>query len=101
MLEVEDPLAALQALAREWRRALGARVVGITGSVGKTSVKDITRALLPGRVHANRENLNTEIGLPLTVLEAPGEPTSWCWRWRCGVAARSPSWRRSPSPRSG
>lgn len=68
---VEDTLAALQALARAWRRQLAARVVGITGSVGKTSVKDIARALLPGRVHANRENLNTEIGLPLTVLEAP------------------------------
>jgi UDP-N-acetylmuramoyl-tripeptide--D-alanyl-D-alanine ligase len=68
---VDDPLAALQALARAWRRQLGARVVGVTGSVGKTSVKDIARALLPGRVHANRENLNTEIGLPLTVLEAP------------------------------
>jgi UDP-N-acetylmuramoyl-tripeptide--D-alanyl-D-alanine ligase len=67
---VADPLAAMQALARAWRRALGARVVGVTGSVGKTSVKDIARALLPGRVHANRENLNTEIGLPLTVLEA-------------------------------
>jgi UDP-N-acetylmuramoyl-tripeptide--D-alanyl-D-alanine ligase len=66
-----DPLAALGALARAWRRALGARVVGVTGSVGKTSVKDIARALLPGRVHANRENLNTEIGLPLSVLEAP------------------------------
>jgi len=68
---VEDPRAALQELARAWRRELGAPVVGITGSVGKTSVKDIARALLPGRVHANRENLNTEIGLPLTVLEAP------------------------------
>jgi UDP-N-acetylmuramoyl-tripeptide--D-alanyl-D-alanine ligase len=68
---VKDPLAAMQALARAWRRALGARVVGVTGSVGKTSVKDISRTLLPGRVHANRENLNTEIGLPLTVLEAP------------------------------
>ncbi len=68
---VEDPLAALQALARESRRLLGARVVGVTGSVGKTSVKDIARALLPGKVHANRENLNTEIGLPLTILEAP------------------------------
>jgi UDP-N-acetylmuramoyl-tripeptide--D-alanyl-D-alanine ligase len=68
---VDDSLGALQALARAWRRELGARVVGVTGSVGKTSVKDIARALLPGRVHANRENLNTEIGLPLTVLEAP------------------------------
>jgi UDP-N-acetylmuramoyl-tripeptide--D-alanyl-D-alanine ligase len=71
ILAVEDPLAAMQSLARAWRRELGARTVGITGSVGKTSVKDILRALLPGRVHANRENLNTEIGLPLTVLEAP------------------------------
>ena len=66
-----SPLEALQSLARAWRRALGAKTVGITGSVGKTSVKDIARALLPGSVHANRENLNTEIGLPLTVLEAP------------------------------
>jgi UDP-N-acetylmuramoyl-tripeptide--D-alanyl-D-alanine ligase len=67
---VADPLAALGALARAWRRALGARVVGVTGSVGKTSVKDIARALLPGRVHANRETLNTEVGLPLTLLDA-------------------------------
>jgi len=68
---VPDPLAALQALARGWRRALATPTVGITGSVGKTSVKDIARALLPAPVHANRENLNTEIGLPLTILEAP------------------------------
>ncbi len=68
---VEDPLAALQALAGAWRQELGARALGITGSVGKTSVKDIARALLPGQVHANRENLNTEIGLPLTITEAP------------------------------
>ena len=68
---VEDPLAGLHTLAREYRRALGARVVGVTGSVGKTSVKDIARALLPGKVHANQQNFNTEIGLPLTILEAP------------------------------
>jgi UDP-N-acetylmuramoyl-tripeptide--D-alanyl-D-alanine ligase len=68
---VEDPLAAMHSLSRAWRRALGARVVGVTGSVGKTSVKDIARALLPGRVHASPENWNTEIGLPLTLLEAP------------------------------
>ena len=70
---VEDPLAAMQSLARAWRRALGARVVGVTGSVGKTSVKDISKALLPGRIHANHENFNNEIGLPLTLLEAPDE----------------------------
>lgn len=70
---VEDPLAAMQSLASAWRRGLGARVLGVTGSVGKTSVKDIARALLPGQVHANRENFNNEIGLPLTLLEAPDE----------------------------
>ena len=69
--EVADPLTALGSLARAWRRALGAKVVGVTGSVGKTSVKDITRALIPGAVHASPENFNTEIGLPLTILSAP------------------------------
>jgi UDP-N-acetylmuramoyl-tripeptide--D-alanyl-D-alanine ligase len=71
VLEAADPLAALGSLAREWRRELGATVIGITGSVGKTSVKDICATLLPGSVHASRENYNTEIGLPLTVLESP------------------------------
>jgi UDP-N-acetylmuramoyl-tripeptide--D-alanyl-D-alanine ligase len=47
--------------------------VGITGSTGKTSVKDIARALFPQRVHASPENFNTEIGLPLAILEAPLE----------------------------
>jgi UDP-N-acetylmuramoyl-tripeptide--D-alanyl-D-alanine ligase len=69
----EDPLRALQRLARAWRRELGCKAVGITGSTGKTSVKDITRALVPQRVHASPENFNTEIGLPLTVLAAPPE----------------------------
>lgn len=69
----DDPLAALQALATASRRALGARVLAVTGSVGKTSVKDIARTLLPGRVHANAQNFNTEIGLPLTILEAPDD----------------------------
>ena len=68
-----DPLNSLQGLATAWRRQLGIRVLGITGSVGKTSVKDIARAILPGRVHANEQNLNTEIGLPLTILSAPRE----------------------------
>jgi UDP-N-acetylmuramoyl-tripeptide--D-alanyl-D-alanine ligase len=73
VLAAPDPLEALQALARTWRRDLGCPVVGITGSVGKTSVKDICRAILPLRVHASPENFNTEIGLPLAVLGAPLE----------------------------
>ncbi len=73
LIAAEDPLAALQRLATAWRRALECPVVAITGSVGKTSTKDILAAMLAQqrRTVANRENLNTEIGLPLTVLEAP------------------------------
>jgi UDP-N-acetylmuramoyl-tripeptide--D-alanyl-D-alanine ligase len=73
VIAAADPLAALQCLATAWRRALACPVVGITGSVGKTSTKDILAAMLRQRLRAvaNRENLNTEIGLPMTVLEAP------------------------------
>jgi UDP-N-acetylmuramoyl-tripeptide--D-alanyl-D-alanine ligase len=73
VLSADQPLAALQSVATAWRRELGCPVVGITGSVGKTSVKDICRAILPLRVHASRENFNTEIGLPLAMCEAPAE----------------------------
>jgi UDP-N-acetylmuramoyl-tripeptide--D-alanyl-D-alanine ligase len=71
VLGAADPLGSLQALARAWREQLGCPVVGITGSTGKTSVKDICRALLPGNVHASPENYNTEIGMPLAMLGAP------------------------------
>jgi len=73
VIAVDDPLAALGALAREWRRELGAKVVGITGSTGKTSTKDLLAAMLAQqlRVVATHANLNTEIGLPLTILGAP------------------------------
>jgi len=72
VLETPDPLEALQSLARHRRRDLGCPVIGITGSTGKTSVKDICASLLPvDPVHASPENFNTEIGLPLSVLGAP------------------------------
>jgi UDP-N-acetylmuramoyl-tripeptide--D-alanyl-D-alanine ligase len=73
VIAADEPLAALQSLARAWRQALACPVVGVTGSTGKTSTKDILAALLRPqwpRTHANRENLNTEIGLPLTILGA-------------------------------
>jgi len=73
VLAAEHPVAALGALARAWRRELGAQVIAVTGSVGKTSTKDLIAALIaPSRtVAASRENFNTEIGLPLEVLAAP------------------------------
>jgi UDP-N-acetylmuramoyl-tripeptide--D-alanyl-D-alanine ligase len=75
VLAADDPLAALQRLATAWRRALDAAVIGVTGSVGKTSTKQLIAALITPhrRVAANPANFNTEIGLPLAVLAAsPG-----------------------------
>jgi UDP-N-acetylmuramoyl-tripeptide--D-alanyl-D-alanine ligase len=73
LIASDDPLAALGRLAREWRRELGARVVAITGSSGKTSTKDILAALLTPALEtfASPSNHNTEIGLPLAILAAP------------------------------
>jgi UDP-N-acetylmuramoyl-tripeptide--D-alanyl-D-alanine ligase len=72
LVAADNTLQALQRLAREWRRQLACPVVGITGSTGKTSTKDILRALLAPSLdtHANRQNWNTEIGLPLSILAA-------------------------------
>src|SRR5687768_5045634 len=73
VLAADDPLAALQRLATAWRRHLGAQVIGVTGSTGKTSTKDLIAALCAQQktTVATHANLNTEIGLPLTVLGAP------------------------------
>jgi UDP-N-acetylmuramoyl-tripeptide--D-alanyl-D-alanine ligase len=73
VIAADDTIAALQRLATAWRRKLGCKVAGITGSTGKTSTKDILAALLRPRTrtHQSRENFNTEIGLPLAILEAP------------------------------
>ncbi len=68
---VDDPMRALQRLAAAWRARFSPRVIAITGSVGKTTTKEIAAAVLSQRFVTlkNRGNLNNEIGLPLTVLE--------------------------------
>jgi UDP-N-acetylmuramoyl-tripeptide--D-alanyl-D-alanine ligase len=70
---VEDTLVALGALAAQRRATLTAPVVGITGSSGKTSTKDLTAAALgvAKRVHATRGNLNNRVGMPMTLLSVP------------------------------
>lgn len=75
ILAADDPLVALQSLASAWRRELNAKVIGVTGSTGKTSTKDLLRALLQPhrRTVASRANFNTEIGLPLEILNAPAD----------------------------
>jgi UDP-N-acetylmuramoyl-tripeptide--D-alanyl-D-alanine ligase len=70
---VPDTGEALLALGRRARARLGDRVVGITGSVGKTTVKDLTRSVLTQRfaTAASPGNFNNELGLPLTLFNAP------------------------------
>ena len=74
LLAALDPLLALGHLATAWRQALGCPVIGITGSVGKTTTKDVLASMLASAgiaVVASAGNHNTEIGLPLSVLGAP------------------------------
>jgi len=69
-LRVENTVAALQKIARYWRRKLDLRVIGITGSVGKSTTKEMATEVLSTRYRTLKSpgNLNNEIGLPLTVL---------------------------------
>lgn len=73
-LVVQDPLAALGALARHHRRRFHVPVVGVTGSNGKTTTREMIAAILGtrGKVLATTGNLNNEIGVPLTLLGLDG-----------------------------
>ncbi|RKT43473.1 UDP-N-acetylmuramoyl-tripeptide--D-alanyl-D-alanine ligase [Thiocapsa rosea] len=72
---VEDTRSGLGALAAAWRDVFPGRVVAITGSNGKTTVKEMVAAILDqvGSVRATRGNLNNDIGMPLTLLSARDE----------------------------
>src|SRR5512143_2228726 len=74
-LRVDNTISALQQIARYWRRKLDLRVVGITGSVGKSTTKELVAEVLSTRYRTLKSpgNLNNEIGLPLTMLRlGPG-----------------------------
>lgn len=70
-LRVENTLNALQQIARFWRRKLDVRVIGITGSVGKSTTKETVAEVLSQRYRTLKSpgNLNNEIGLPLSLLK--------------------------------
>ena len=76
VVQVEDTVAALQALGRAVRRQSEAKVVAITGSAGKTSTKELIADVLGARfrVMRNRGNLNNHIGLPLSLTELASGP---------------------------
>lgn len=70
-IQVDDPAVTIAGLAQEWRSNFSIPVLGITGSNGKTSTKDLLVHTLSANhvVHGTRGNYNTHLGLPLTLLE--------------------------------
>ena len=70
---IVDGYGELDRIAREYRRSLKAKVVGITGSAGKTTTKELVKDFLStvGKVHATEANFNNHIGLPITILNCP------------------------------
>ena len=71
---IVDGREELARVAAEYRRTLCAKVVGITGSAGKTTTKELVAAFLRAggfRVHATEGNFNNDLGLPLTILNCP------------------------------
>ncbi|MBN3889893.1 MAG: UDP-N-acetylmuramoyl-tripeptide--D-alanyl-D-alanine ligase [Nostoc sp. JL31] len=75
VLQVKDTLKAYQQIGRWWRDHFNIPVIGVTGSVGKTTTKELIAAVLgtKGRVHKTYGNYNNEIGVPKTLLELGAE----------------------------
>lgn len=75
VLEVEDPLKALQVIAQRYLQQVAPKVIAITGSNGKTSTKDMIESVLKQsfRTHKTAGNFNSDIGMPLTILMMPNE----------------------------
>lgn len=73
VIQVKDTLKALQDLAGHYLNKIKPKVIGITGSNGKTTTKDMTEAVVASkyRVHKTQGNFNNHIGLPITILEMP------------------------------
>lgn len=79
VLLVRDTVSALGRLARAWRERVGARLVAVSGSAGKTTVKELVAAILgkAAPTAKNYKNYNNHIGLPLSMLEAGEDDVYW------------------------
>ena len=99
---VADTIQGLKDFARWYRQRRDALVVGVTGSVGKTTTREMIYAVLRTRFDGCRspKNYNNHIGLPLSVLDMNDGTTSPCSKWAPRTSARFASWRPSRLRRS-
>src|SRR6266513_544647 len=81
LVRAKDTLQAYQQLAANYRKSLALKVVGITGSNGKTSTKDFTASVLARRFQVTKTegNFNNHVGLPRTILEATSRDEVAIW----------------------
>ena len=91
---VDNCLHTLQQLARYHRRALGTPIIGITGTNGKTTTKELTAAVLLQKYNVlyTEGNFNNDIGVPKTLLRL--NSTLRSWRWARRTLATSRRWWR-------
>src|SRR5687768_6935474 len=75
LIRVEDTLAAMQSLAAWARARWGGKVIGVTGSAGKTTTKDLIAAMLETHISVGRTagNFNNHVGLPVSILRMPDD----------------------------
>jgi len=93
---VADTFVALKQLARKVRDAWGGKIAGITGSVGKTTTKEILAALLGTRLRILKSegNFNNEYGLPLTLFKLDETHEAAVLEWVCRGAVNCRGWRK-------
>ena len=103
VIRVADPLAALAAIATGWRRRFAPLVVGVTGSIAKTSTKEAVAVVLATRFRTLRSegNQNNEIGLPLTLMRLGPEHEAVVLEMGMYVGGEIADLARMASPRIG
>jgi UDP-N-acetylmuramoyl-tripeptide--D-alanyl-D-alanine ligase len=103
ILRVKDTLIGYQSLAANYRKSLNLKVVGLTGSNGKTSTKDFTAAVLTRRFNVTKTegNFNNHVGLPRTILEAKTEHEVAVWELGMNHAGEIAALARIAAPDAG